>query len=64
MLVLARRVGERICIGPDIEITVVRIGPGNTVRLGINAPPETAIVREELRRLMAAGEHSSDWPPE
>lgn len=47
MLVLSRKPGERILIGNDITITVVRIGP-NTVRLGIEAPRDMNIVREEL----------------
>lgn len=47
MLVLSRKSGERILIGEDVTVTVVRIGP-NTVRLGIDAPREMNIVREEL----------------
>ena len=47
MLVLSRKVGERICIGPDITITLVRIGP-NCVRLGVEAPRDVNVVREEL----------------
>ena len=47
MLVLSRKSGERILIGKDVTVTVVRIGP-NTVRLGIDAPREMNIVREEL----------------
>jgi len=48
MLVLSRRAGERILIGDDITLTVVRIGPNN-VRVGIDAPRDMNIVREELR---------------
>jgi carbon storage regulator len=47
MLVLSRKPGERILIGNDVTVTVVRIGP-NTVRLGIDAPEHLNIVREEL----------------
>ena len=47
MLVLTRRVGERILIGDKITITVVKIGHGG-VRVGVEAPPELAVVREEL----------------
>lgn len=47
MLVLSRKPSEQIHIGPDITITIVRIGP-NTVRLGIDAPRELNIVRDEL----------------
>jgi carbon storage regulator len=48
MLVLSRKPGERILIGDDVTVTVVRIGPNN-VRLGIDAPRDLTIVREELR---------------
>lgn len=47
MLVLSRKPGERILVGNDVVITIVRIGP-NTVRLGIDAPGHLNIVREEL----------------
>lgn len=47
MLVLSRKAGERILIGDDVAITVVRIGP-NSVRIGIEAPKTMNIVREEL----------------
>lgn len=47
MLVLSRKPGERLLIGNDVVITVVRIGP-NAVRLGIDAPGDMNIVREEL----------------
>ena len=47
MLVLSRKPGERILIGDQVQITIVRIGP-NTVRLGIDAPRDMNIVREEL----------------
>ena len=48
MLILSRKICERILIGDDIAVTVVRIGP-NAVRLGIEAPKEMNIVREELK---------------
>jgi carbon storage regulator len=47
MLVLSRKTGERIRIGNDVRITIVRIGP-NSVRVGIEAPGSTNILREEL----------------
>ncbi|MCH2210930.1 MAG: carbon storage regulator [Fuerstiella sp.] len=47
MLVLSRKVGERILIGDDVALTVVRVGP-NSVRVGVEAPRSTNIVREEL----------------
>jgi carbon storage regulator len=48
MLVLSRKTSERILIGDEIAITIVRIGP-NSVRVGIEAPKSMNIVREELR---------------
>ncbi len=47
MLVLSRKPGEKILIGEDVVITIVRIGP-NTCRIGIEAPRSMNIVREEL----------------
>ena len=47
MLVLSRKTSERILIGDDVAITIVRIGP-NSVRIGIEAPKSMNIVREEL----------------
>lgn len=47
MLVLSRKSGEKILIGENVTVTIVRIGP-NTVRLGIDAPRDMNIVREEL----------------
>ncbi len=47
MLVLSRKAGERILIGEDVVINIVRIGP-NTVKIGIDAPKTVSIVREEL----------------
>lgn len=47
MLVLSRKVGERILLGENIVLSVVRIGP-NTVKIGIDAPKDMNIVREEL----------------
>jgi len=49
MLVLSRKVGERILVGDDVVITVVRLTNGG-VRLGIEAPKETVVVREEVKR--------------
>lgn len=61
MLVLSRKSGERIRIGEgesQITITTVRIGP-NTVRLGIDAPHNMNIVREEIASESVIG-HSAE----
>lgn len=47
MLVLTRRVGDKIQIGRDIEVMVSRVKDGN-VRLSIKAPPEVLVARGEL----------------
>jgi len=49
MLVLSRKEGERISIGPEIELTVLGIHKGR-VKLGFLGPPEVPIHREELKR--------------
>lgn len=49
MLVLSRKVGERILVGDQITITVVRVTNGG-VRLGIEAPGEMTVVREEVKK--------------
>ena len=47
MLVLSRKVGESLCIGDNVTVTVVRIAPG-VVRIGIVAPLDSVIARHEL----------------
>ena len=58
MLVLTRRVAEKLFIGQEICITVVRV-EGGQVRLGIDAPREIAVVRAELLE----GRRPSPAPP-
>ncbi|HIJ23354.1 MAG: carbon storage regulator CsrA [Gammaproteobacteria bacterium] len=47
MLILTRRVGETVRIGDDVSITVLGV-KGNQVRIGIDAPREVAVHREEI----------------
>lgn len=47
MLILTRKSGESITLGPDIEITVIEIN-GEHVRIGITAPPSVTVLRKEL----------------
>ena len=47
MLILTRRVGETVMIGEDITVTVLGV-KGNQVRIGVNAPRNVAVHREEI----------------
>ena len=47
MLILTRRVGESLMIGDDVTITVLGV-KGNQVSIGVNAPKEVAVHREEI----------------
>ena len=51
MLVVSRKVGERILIGDKVAVTVVKIS-GGAVRIGVEAPPEMAVMRQELAEEM------------
>ena len=62
MLILTRRVSESLMIGDDVTITVLGV-KGNQVRVGVKAPKEVAVHREEiLNRIEEASsqEHSDD----
>ncbi len=47
MLILTRRVGETLMVGDDVTVTVLGV-KGNQMRIGVNAPKEVAVHREEI----------------
>jgi len=63
MLVLSRKVGEKIVIGDNITITINRIA-GNRVTVGVDAPGNVHILRGELQRtpaLLGTAEEAMEW---
>ncbi|OOF46230.1 carbon storage regulator CsrA [Rodentibacter trehalosifermentans] len=60
MLILTRKVGESVLIGDDISITVLSVR-GNQVKLGVQAPKEVSVHREEIyQRIKQAQDESSN----
>lgn len=59
MLVLTRKTGERLHLGQDIVVKVVKVR-GNSVQLGIEAPPEVAILRSELLPQQPREDHAEN----
>jgi carbon storage regulator len=61
MLILTRRVGETVMIGDNVTVTVLGV-KGNQVRLGVNAPRDVAVHREEIfERIQQEGASESDY---
>ena len=58
MLILTRKIGESFIIGDDVEITVLSVR-GNQVKLGVNAPKEIAVHRQEIYERIKAAEDSN-----
>ena len=56
MLILTRRVGETVMIGNDVTVTVLGV-KGNQVRVGVNAPRDVAVHREEIFERIKREEH-------
>lgn len=47
MLILSRRVGETLMIGDDVKITILKVS-GNQIRIGVEAPKDVSVHREEV----------------
>ena len=58
MLILTRRVGETVVIGEDVTVTVLGV-KGNQVRVGINAPKNVSVHREEIFERIKNGREST-----
>jgi len=56
MLILTRRVGETVMIGNDVTVTILGV-KGNQVRVGINAPKDVAVHREEIYERIKREQH-------
>lgn len=55
MLILTRRVGESLMVGDNVTVTVLGV-KGNQVRIGVNAPKDVAVHREEIYTRIHEGE--------
>ena len=63
MLILTRRVGETLMIGDEVSVTVLGV-KGNQVRIGVNAPKEVAVHREEIYARIKKEQEAESAPPE
>jgi len=62
MLILTRRIGETLVVGDEVTVTVLGV-KGNQVRLGVNAPKEIAVHREEIYQRIQREKHDNNPMP-
>jgi len=62
MLILSRKTGESLIVGDDVVVTVLGV-KGNQVRLGVRAPQEKTVHREEIFKKVKSGSGGRFRPP-
>lgn len=60
MLVLSRKEGESLMIGDEISITILSIGSGGQVNIGISAPKEVLVLRSELKKAVSTNQDAAE----
>ncbi len=62
MLILTRRIGETVIIGDNVDVTVLGV-KGNQVRIGVKAPKDVTVHREEIYQRICQEQNGVAYPP-